>query len=348
MNEQIIEIESDSLDEARKTLSVDAFIIQEFILCSGKLETVEGIANTVDEAVTKAKNRIPAEAKIESREIKIAPKRVVLQVEGDNEESAGKGKAEVIESVSLHKKGRKGFLGFGKAPNVYEVVVSQQAVVEVKFREKARLLAIVKGYLAKDLLQGVEDLRRRNAPWEEVLQLLNPKKDDQIKKLLNGLLVPDLIDLHSALNIIESACLRNEAANWQRAIEEAHSEASRARKRLWTELRGLDAELADVFMFYTSIDWYAKGNREPTGIPRHTTDWDGNRPPDERFRKTIPRYSTDEKAFAELRRRAIEFGTYELSKQFLDEEGQDEATATLKQKCVALLKARQLELKGGR
>lgn len=347
MIERIIQIEADSLDEARKSLYKDDLIVlQEFILCRGQVETIESIAGTVHEANAKAQARIPARAKIAPQKVKIAPKRLVLLVEGDNEEDAGKGKAELIESVSLHKKGRKGFFGFGKTRNLYKVVVSQQAVVEVGFRGKARLLAIVKDYLAKDLLECIQELRSRDAQWEEILQFLNPKRHDQINTSLNELLIPDLIDSHAALNIIESKCHKSEGANWEVPISEARQEASSARVQLWVELRDLDAELADVFMFYTSVDWYAKSQKEPTGIPMHVRTSYGRHFPGEQYRQTIPRYSTDNESFRLLEGRAKEFGAYDLWKQFLDEEGQHEATATLKQKCVAILKARKLQLKG--
>ncbi len=346
MGERIIETEGDSLEEARTKLSTDNLIVlDEHVLCRGRVEAIESIAGSVEEALSKANSKIPAGARIESQRVKIAPKRVMLRVAGDDEESAGKGKAEIIESVTLHKQGRKGFLGIGRTQNVYEVVIFQQAVVELRFREKARLLAIVKDYLAHDLLRNIQELRGRDAQWEEILQSLNPKKEEHVKDLLNRLLIPDVIDLHAALDIIENRCRQNERANWKKVIEEAHIEVSEIRKRLRVELRGLDQELADVFMFYTSIDWYPKSNREPTGIPMHTRSDYGNHPPDPRHRKIIPHYSTDSESFKKLKERAKEFGTYELCKQFLAEEGQDETSATMKQKCMAILKARRLQLR---
>jgi hypothetical protein len=101
--------------------------------------------------------------------------------------------------------------------------------------------------------------------------------------------------------------------------------------------RRLDVELADYFMFYRKIVWYEKSGKEVTGIPFH--NYDGHRQLDERDRKTIPYYSTNDEAFSEIYRRCIEFKVYELFIKFLADEGQDEITATLNQKCVAILKA---------
>jgi hypothetical protein len=353
MNERIIEIEADSLEEARRELHTsDRIVLEESIICGEKVDTIEEVADSVEEAFEKATSRIPAEARIEESKTRMVPKRVVLYVEGFNEESVANEirpkRAEVIESITLLKRGRKGFLGFFKTANVYEVVVFQQALVHVSFRIKARVQARVRGYLGKDLLESIQELRQRDLLWEEILQVLNPKKDDQLTNLLNGLLVPDLIDPISALSIIESKCRNNEGNNWRRSIEEAHIEASGARKRLRIELRGLDQELADVFMFYSSIDWYPPSGREPTGIPMHTRPSWGRQPPNEVHREIIPRYSTDSTAFMKLERRAREFGAYDFCEQFLAEQGQEAATATLKQKCFAILKARRLQLKRGR
>lgn len=343
MSERIIQIEADSLEEARRKLHTDELIVlEESILCHGKGETIEAVADTVEEAFTKAESRVPAGAKTETQKIKVAPKRITLLVQGDNEESAGKGKAHVIASVSLLKKGRKGFWGFGKTPNVYEVVIFQQAVVELRFREQTKLRAKVRGYLAEDLLQSIQEVRRRNAQWADTLQLLNPKNDSEIKISLAKI---QELNSHSALDIIEDVCHKNEKANWQVVIKEAHTQASIARAQELREqevrLRSLDVEIADTFGLYTSLNWYAKSHKEPTGIPRYARDYDHHHPADERLRKTIPRYSTDKEAFSELERRIKGNNLYELYLQLLLEDQHDMPT-TLEQKCIASLKAQKL------
>lgn len=341
MNERIIEIEANSLEEARRKLDEkNVIVLEESILSQGRVETIEAVADSVEEAFAKAQSKVPAEAKTEKQKIKISPKRITLHVQGNDEESAGRGKAEVIASVLLFKKGRKGFWGFGKTPNVYEVVISQQALVELRFREQAKLQAKVRGYLAEDLLESIQEIRQRDALWTEVLQLLNPKNDSEIQKWLVKL--QELNPL-SVLDTIENVCRKNEKTNWQMAVKDAHSKALIAQVREMEEqrirLRGLDVEIADTFGFYTSPNWYAKSRKEPTGIPRHTRDYDHHRSGDERLRKTIPRYTTEKEAFSEVERRIKAKNLYELYLQLLFEEGQDETTATLEQKCVAALKA---------
>ncbi len=152
----------------------------------------------------------------------------------------------------------------------------------------------------------------------------------------------------SALDIIENVCRRNEKANWQAAIKKAHTLVLIARERELEEkkirLRGLDVEIAETFMFYTSIDWYekdyARRRKEPTGIPRD--GYDEHHRADERLRQTIPRYSTDIEAFSRLERRVKWFNHYESYLQLLNKEGQDEKSASLEQKCQAALDARKL------
>ena len=320
----------------------ELIVLEESILCYGKVGTIEAVADTVEEAFVKAERYVPSGAIAETRTLRIAPAQLTLHVQGDNEEDAGKGKAAAIASVSLLKRGRKGFWGFGKTPNVYEVVIVQQAVVEVGFREQAKIQVRVRGYLAENLLQAIEEIRQRNSEWTEILGSLNPKNDPEIHSLLTRLRELDPL---SNLDTLEEVCRRNYKANWRIVIEEAREQASIARAREIREqalrLRGLDVEIADTFRFYTSLDWYAKSYKEPTGIPSYTKDYDHHRPGDERLRKTIPRYSTDQEAFKELERRIKAYELYQFYLQVLFEVGQDEVTATLEQKCIAALEARK-------
>src|SRR5215212_8851484 len=75
------------------------------------------------------------------------------------------------------------------------------------------------------------------------------------------------------------------------------------------ELNRLDAEIAVCFKFYSFVTSYDASLKRPTGIPK---EYDNPRPPDERDRKSIPRYSTDEKAFSRLYSRGEAFGILDL------------------------------------
>ena len=114
----------------------------------------------------------------------------------------------------------------------------------------------------------------------------------------------------------------------------------------WVTIRGLEVEIADTFGFYSSIDWYAKSHKEPTGIPRNGRDYDHHGFVEKGHAETIPHYTSDRNAFRELEGMAIAFGIYDLYRQLLTEARLDEATAALEQKCVAMLKARKLQIRG--
>ena len=355
MTARIIQIEADSMEEAERqldTLDTDAFIVlKKSVLSREKAETIEEIVDTVEEALTKAKNKIPTEAKIEKEEIKIEPNRTVLHVKAKNEKLAETKielkKAEIIESISLHKQGRRRFFFF-KTRNVYEVAIFQKAVVEIRFRTKARLQVTVQGYLAGDLCQSAQELRSKNADWMEVIESLNPKKDAEIRSLLVRLQDSYQSELLSFFNLLETVCLKNEQANWQTAIREIHWRGLDELNKKKVRLRKLDVEIAEIFMFYTALDWYEKDysrkRKEPTGLPRR--GYDENHVPPPTSRRTIPRYSTDKKAFCELEGRVKGWKLYEDYLECLKEEDEDETTATLEQKCVASLKAKKLKKDG--
>lgn len=152
MNEKIIEVEANSLTEARQQLlshvTDDLVIIQEDIVSRGNLQTVEAIADTLEKAFAEAKSKVPAGATIVKRETIVAPERKVNQVEGKNEQDALASiqyfldpKRRTIESFSLKCAGRKGFLGVGKTPNTYELTTLEKAKVKISFREKAKIKA---------------------------------------------------------------------------------------------------------------------------------------------------------------------------------------------------------------
>lgn len=343
MSERLIELEADTVEEAeRKLKNINELIVLEwFVVCRELVEIVEAVAETVEAAFMKAQSKVPAGAKIETRDVKTDAKQITLRVQADSEESAGAGKAEMITSVSLLKKGRKGLFGFGKTVNVYQVVVSQKAWVELKFRVRAKLRARVRNYTAEELLKSVGEARSKNAQWAEILRLLNPKNDAEIERSLHKL--GELNPL-SMLDTIEEACRENETAEWRTLIIKTEARASKARNLEMEEskvrLRKLDVEIAETFMFYTSVDWYEKDYRrkrkEPTGLPRDGYGTENFVNPT--LRETIPHYSSNNEAFGKLERRIKAFNLYEIYLRFLFEEVLDEAAASLEQKCVAALK----------
>jgi hypothetical protein len=350
MTERIIEIEAASVAEAcRAVRAGDVIVLEETVLRPDRAGTVECVADTTREASARAGGEIPAEALLVSHKIIAEPRRVSLRLKGDDEASVlrevNPKATEVIESISLHKKGRKGFLGFFRRPHVYDVSVFQQAVVEVKFNVTARVRARVRDYRAIDLLQSIEEARQRNARWEEAAPLLNPKNDGKVQKWLDALEESESYEMPEPLLMLETACRAQEAGNWEAVINRAYEKVAAARAQLWIELRGLDAELADIMSLYTSIHWFEKSG-DPKGIPTWTRPRWGRQGPDERFREKIPCYSTDKGAFSTLERKLQVIGGLKgFYESCLREEGLDEETAPLRRKCEALLRARKTHLR---
>jgi len=339
MGERIIEIEAVSLEDAVGLLNKDDIVaLQVTVLCYGETQTIEKVADTVEEAIVNLKKEIPEKAQIVVQEVKVTPERFSLKKKAESDIKTDK--VTIIESMVLCKKARKGFWGFFKRPNLYNAEIFRRAVVEITFREKAKIKATICDYSAEDLLQNIHKLLEKKAQWTEVIQALNPKNDSAIRDFMVELQTKYPSDLASVLHFVENECRKHPKDDWKRTIREAHWRALMARVKNKTSLRQLDVDIAGEYAFFTSIDWYAKHyekkKTEPTGLPRDF--YGGHHFTDKKLGVTIPHYSTDEKDFDLLERRIKGFGLYELYLQFLAGEEKSETTTLLEQKCNAALK----------
>ncbi len=149
MDKQTIEVEANSLDEARKQVKSQVpkglKIISQKILSDGKTRSTRGVADTIEDASEKAQSELPPDVEIIDKTQKTTPVRKVITVEAFDEKSAREqvkqdiSETARIEGVALKKAGKKGILGIGKKPNWYEVQVFEQAVVEIKYKKKAKI-----------------------------------------------------------------------------------------------------------------------------------------------------------------------------------------------------------------
>jgi hypothetical protein len=152
---KIIEIEADSLEEAKELVKSQTpkgfYVLSEQIIADGRPQTVKAMAETIEAAYTKAQSEIPNNANIvEKKEVSV-PERKVISVMAFDEKDAESiairgaqqefGSAAVVESLRLTTIGSKGFLGIGVKPNQYEAEILQQAVVEVTYQTKAKICA---------------------------------------------------------------------------------------------------------------------------------------------------------------------------------------------------------------
>lgn len=149
MVERMMEIKADSLEEARKQARSQVpeglKIVSEEILSYGKTRSITGIADTIEAAFRKAESELPSDVEVLEKKQLVTAKQKVVTVEAFDE---GTARAQVekdinknarVEDVKLKKLGKKGFLGIGKKPDTYEVQMFEPAVVEVKYKKRARI-----------------------------------------------------------------------------------------------------------------------------------------------------------------------------------------------------------------
>jgi hypothetical protein len=114
---------------------------------------VLGIAATVEEAFVKAQSEIANNVEIIERKEIATPKQTIVVVEDFDEQSARvQAKNQVgsyakIKMIKLVTPGKQGILGIGKKPNRYEAEVFEQAVVEIIYKTKARILGNISNKL---------------------------------------------------------------------------------------------------------------------------------------------------------------------------------------------------------
>jgi hypothetical protein len=153
MTTQMIEIEAESLDEARCRIEEhipEGFcLISEKIISDGRPRTVKALADTTREAFEKALIQVPSDGNVLEKKEIVTPEQRSIVVDAFDEQKAisyarqqsisQSGNAIVVNSVKLVTAGRKGIFGLGKTPHKYEVEIFRQAAVEIGYKTKARI-----------------------------------------------------------------------------------------------------------------------------------------------------------------------------------------------------------------
>jgi len=109
-----------------------------------KSKIIQGIGDSFEEALEKAKKKLPENMEIiKTRELNLAkPGERVITVEADDENSAlaisnkRKMSTSIIKSILLTNQGEKGFWGIGKKHNTYEVKIFNPYIVELTVKDK--------------------------------------------------------------------------------------------------------------------------------------------------------------------------------------------------------------------
>src|SRR5437763_9058696 len=132
MPEKVIELEADTLEEARAQVKSQIpeglHLLSEQIISDGIPTTIKVVAETTEAAFAKAQGNIPTNVNVIETDVTeiTAPKQRVITIEAFDEQGARtllKGKLapnEIIKNLKLAVQGAAGFLGFGKKPNQYE------------------------------------------------------------------------------------------------------------------------------------------------------------------------------------------------------------------------------------
>jgi len=166
MTEETIEIEADSLEEARSKAPAGCRLIAEEILSDGRPQSVEGMAETTEVAFQQARAKLPAEVEVLGQREVVSPGQKSLQIAAFDEAEARSLAQRRLDAggeilgIRLGNLGRKGFLGIGSQPNTYEVTVTQPARVEITFKAKARIRGkLHKPMSAPELIASAARLR---------------------------------------------------------------------------------------------------------------------------------------------------------------------------------------------
>ena len=154
---QIIEVEADSLEEARERIKsqipADSQLLNEEVISSGTTRSIKGIADTTEAAFEKAQSKVPSSAETMDKKVLVNPGRRTVKVEAFDEYNGMAllkpqlNKSVRVEKLILVSPGSKGFLGIGKSPNSYEAQIVQQAIIEITYKEKVKIRATVGGKL---------------------------------------------------------------------------------------------------------------------------------------------------------------------------------------------------------
>lgn len=149
--EKTFELEGSSLKEARdlakKKVPVGQKILSEKIICDVKCCTIRGVKEDTQAAFEDVRKQVPSSVVIVKEKILFEPGYKKHLIAADDEQSARTfalkfaiDENDLIKNIKIEKLKRKGFLGIGRRPNLYHVGVLKQAVVEVDFVVKARIL----------------------------------------------------------------------------------------------------------------------------------------------------------------------------------------------------------------
>jgi hypothetical protein len=170
-----IEVEAESLEEARQQvrskIAEGCFLLSEEVVTWGGTNTATGRGPTTEAAFAQAQNGLAEGAEVLNREEVVAPGQKQITVEALDEQSATSkaknqiGNAGTVKSLRLVVAGKKGVFGMGGRPGQYVADVSQQAVVKITYRLKAKIaVEIGRDIRSVDDRQKLDSAERNGTP----------------------------------------------------------------------------------------------------------------------------------------------------------------------------------------
>lgn len=202
MTKRIIEIEDESLQRARSRVQSQIpkgfCLLSEEVVSGSEAQTIRVIADTVETARERARSKLPVNAIAVEEKVRITPKHRVITLEAFDERTA----RETVKRrhsktarvyVRLKTEGRRGFLGIGRRkPSSYEVTIVEYAVVEVTYKERARIrVAIIpRGQIPEALSEMITHIEEGWSVGDESARFLDILRNvgaDVLPALMNTL-----------------------------------------------------------------------------------------------------------------------------------------------------------------
>jgi hypothetical protein len=146
---EVIEVEGTSVNEVRDKIkaqmAINHCILSETIIDDGESRNIRERDVTVDTAYSKALSKLEGVVEIISKDVLSEPSEKAITVQAFDEQTAqALAKKQItysdsIKSLSLAKRGSRGFLGIGKTPHHYNVLIFSPAQVIITYRRPVRI-----------------------------------------------------------------------------------------------------------------------------------------------------------------------------------------------------------------
>lgn len=214
MKAQLVTVEAGSLDEAdsilRSKIPTGCALLSKRIIAGVAPEKVAATGATLDAAFSAAASQVPSGAPIVDKTVTQHPARRAVTVRAPDESTArhlvqaGLPAASAVLDVTVASPPRRGFLGLGGRPGVYELTVVDQATVEISYRLPVKIEGTVGPVLYKRVLDllSMKDGHNVLANTKAVVNTL-------LQKRTGALQTPEFPMLQEQLGRLASEAIAN-------------------------------------------------------------------------------------------------------------------------------------------